>query len=118
MLLAHSREASLLRDLEELTSLDVGSAARKGDRVALGALRYSAQALGLAIGNALNLLNLEKVILDGGVTRSGPVYLEWVRQTARARTIDGIDVEIGLSELDGEAPLWGASALAEVKYAP
>ena len=112
-LLAASDDPSALRDRADLTALDVGLAARTGDRLAIDVLRASARAVGLAIGNALNLLHLERVILGGGVTASGSDYLAWAIAAARERAIEGIEVDIQLAGLGGEAPLWGASALAE-----
>lgn len=105
--------SSSLRDRDKLTSRDVGIAANAGDELAGHAMRRAARALGSAIGNTLNLLNLERVILDGGVTRAGATYLAWVREAARETALDGVAVEIVLADLGGDAPLWGACVLAK-----
>jgi len=62
---------------------------------------------------SLNLLDLQRVILGGGVSRAGGDYLSWVRQAARDTALDGIVVDIVLSELGDDAPLWRACALAK-----
>ncbi|MBN1399883.1 MAG: ROK family protein [Anaerolineae bacterium] len=103
---------SALRGRSQFDAADVSLAAQGGDHLALAALRGSAQALGLAIGNALNLLHLERVVLGGGVVESGADYLAWVSQSARERALQGIAVDLQRSSLGADAPLWGASELA------
>jgi len=98
---------------QRITAEDVSLAAQEGNTQAQEALAISARAVGLAIGNLLNLLNLDRVIIGGGVTRAGIRYLSTVRQSARARAIAGVLVDILSAELGEEAPLWGVSALAE-----
>jgi glucokinase len=109
---------SILRNQAVWSAREVAEAARAGDTLANEALRRAAQALGLGIGNALNLLNLERVILGGGVTGAGEEYLAWVREAAQARTVAGVGVDIRLAGLGADAPLWGASALAEACLNP
>lgn len=104
---------STLRGQEHITGKDVGTAANQGDVLACRALQGAARPLGVAIGNVLNLLNLERVILGGGVTSAGPAYLSWVRRAAHETAIDGVAVDIVLAELGDDAPLWGACVLAE-----
>jgi glucokinase len=115
--LAASAASSALRGQGDLTARDVAQAAAAGDALAGEALRRAAQALGLGIGNALNLLNLERVILGGGVTSAGDFYLAWVRAAARARAVEGVAVDVRLAGLGDEAPLWGAAALAQTLLA-
>jgi len=104
---------SALRGRDHLTAQEIARAAQEGDSLASRALQGAAHSLGIAIGNALNLLNLERVVIGGGVTRSGEDYLAWVRQAANETALAGIEVNIALAELGGDAPLWGACALAE-----
>ncbi len=117
--LAAAPEApSALRGRAHFTAEEVARAAQMGDALAARALQGAARSLGVAIGNALNLLNLERVVIGGGVTRSGEEYLAWVRQSAQETALAGIEVNIALAELGGEAPLWGACALAETLLEP
>jgi len=62
---------------------------------------------------SLNLLDVQRVVLGGGVSRAGDDYLSLVRQAARETALDGIAVDIVLSELGDDAPLWGVCALAK-----
>ncbi len=102
----------LLRGKADYTSRDVAEAAAQGDVLAQAALQDSAQALGRAIGGLLNVLNLERVIVGGGVMGAGEFYLGWVRETAERTALAGVHVDIRPAALGAEAPLWGAAALA------
>ncbi len=104
---------SALRGQERITAEDVSRVASRGDQLAKQVLRDAARALGIAIGNALNLIDLQRVVLGGGVSKAGDDYLSWVRQAARETVLDGIVVDIVLSALGDDAPLWGACSLAK-----
>lgn len=56
--------------LDEITGQVVSDAARKGDPVAIEARRIAADYLGIALANAINLLNPERIILGGGVMKA------------------------------------------------
>ena len=51
-------------------------AAARGDRIALAAFRRSGEALGLAIAGAVTLLDLDLVVIGGGVAAAGPLLFE------------------------------------------
>lgn len=69
---------------EKLTGKMIGKAATRHDPLAMESYRRSAYYLGVGIGNLLNVLNPEKVILGGGVLRSAPkVFLESIRKNCR-----------------------------------
>jgi glucokinase len=54
----------------------VADAAARGDRVALAAFRRSGEALGMAIASAVTLLDLDLVVIGGGVAAAGPLLFE------------------------------------------
>lgn len=99
--------------LETITGQMVSAAAAQGDELAWEALRVSAWALGVGIGNAINLVNPERVVLGGGVTKSGERYWRVLREYARATALPQMQVEIVPAALGDDAPLWGAVALAQ-----
>ena len=88
-------------------------AAAQGDDVAGEVLDAGARALGVGIGNAANLVNPQRFILGGGVTKAGERWWATVRQAARATALPEVNFEIVPAELGDDAPLWGAVALAE-----
>jgi glucokinase len=109
--------SSLLREYSgnrpaTLTGEIVARAAADGDRIAVGILDGSAEALGQGIGIAVNLINPERVVLGGGVTKAGDRWWDGVRRAARAQALPQARVEIVSAALSDDAPLWGAAALA------
>jgi glucokinase len=100
-------------DLQNITGQMVSQAAGSGDVLAQAILTRGARALGVAIGNAANLMNHHRTILGGGVTRSGAIFWDTLRQSARETALPQIQVEILPAALGDDAPLWGAVALAD-----
>jgi glucokinase len=99
-------------DVGAVTAEQVAAAANAGDELAQQVLAGAAHALGLGLGTAITLMNPERVILGGGVTKAGERYWQQVRETARTQALPEMRVEIVAAALGDEAPLWGALALA------
>lgn len=59
----------------------IWAAARGQDKLALNMMRAAAANLGLAIGNAINLLNPEIIILNGEIREAGDDFLPLLQQT-------------------------------------
>ena len=106
-------ESSALWGLPELTAREVAQAAAAGDLVAEKALRGAAQALGLALAQAITLMNPERIAIGGGVAKSGERFFTWTREAARNHVPPQARVDIVPAQLLDDAPLWGAVALAE-----
>ncbi len=100
-------------DVEGVTAEHISRAANTGDALACQVLDEAAQALGLGIGTAIALINPQRVVLGGGVAKSGPRYFKTVRAAARASVLPGMRVDIVPAAQGDDAPLWGAIALAE-----
>lgn len=98
---------------ERITAELVARAAAQGDALALEAMRDAAAALGEGIATAINLLNPERVVLGGGVTKAGETWWATVRESARAAVLPQARVDISPAGLSDDAPLWGAAALAD-----
>ena len=96
-----------------VTGESVAAAAAAGDEVARQILRRGAAALGVGIGNAVNLINPELVVLGGGVTKAGDGWWEEVRRTARATVLPEVELRIVPATHQDDTPLWGAVALVE-----
>jgi glucokinase len=99
---------------EALDARAVAEAAEAGDTVAWEALAPSAEALGAGIANAANLVNPERFVLGGGVTKAGPRWWAHLLATARARAMPQVHFDIVQAALGDDAPLWGAVALTEL----
>jgi glucokinase len=100
-------------NVEAVTAQMVAQAAAQGDALAQELLCGAAEALGAGLGTALNLMNPQRVILGGGITKSGKRWWQIVREAARCHALPQICAEIVPAALGDDAPLWGAAALAE-----
>jgi glucokinase len=94
-------------------------AARAGDEVALGVVDGAARALGTGIGAALNLMNLDRVVIAGGVAAAGPFLLERIVEHTRQRVFPHVfaDCSFRAAELGGDAGVVGAARAAMVALA-
>lgn len=117
-LMAESQAGEILRQLVgghvgAVTAQHVSQAAEAGDELAQEVLEEAARALGFGIGCAIALMNPERVLVGGGLAKSGERYFEAVRAAAWANVLPGMKVEIVPAALGDDAPLWGAIDLAE-----
>ncbi|MDQ2765924.1 MAG: ROK family glucokinase [Gemmatimonadota bacterium] len=83
-------EVSMLRrmvdgHLDELTAATIYAAANAGDALALEVVRDTARFLGTGIGNLLNILNPDVVVITGGVTQAGEPLFEPLRAEVKRR---------------------------------
>ncbi len=89
----------------------VAHAAAEGNQAALEILDEAARMLGIGLGIATSLMNPQRIVLGGGVTKAGDRWWRVVRQTARAMAPSLMRVDITPALLGDDAPLWGAAAL-------
>jgi glucokinase len=113
------RDGEILRglvggDLTLLTGQLVSEAAAAGDDLAKEVLHKAAWALGVGIGNVANLMNPQRFVLGGGVTKAGEDFWRVVRQVARETALPEVDFEIVPAVLGDDAPLWGGVAIASM----
>jgi glucokinase len=105
---------STLAGLPSVTAADVSAAAADGDAYAQRIWDETTDALGSAITDLVNLLEPEVVVLGGGVTRSGAMLLDPVREMVRTEAMGPASraARIELSELGDAVCAIGAGALA------
>ncbi|MDZ8080500.1 MAG: ROK family protein [Nostoc sp. DcaGUA01] len=99
-------------DLTLLTGQLVSEAAAAGDDVAKEVLHKAAWALGVGIGNVANLMNPQRFVLGGGVTKAGEDFWRVVQRVAQETALPEVDFEVVPAALGDDAPLWGAVAIA------
>jgi glucokinase len=85
-----SEDHSMLPDLvngnlELITAETVYDASERGDEIARHVVRETAQYLGAAVANLLNIFNPDVVVIAGGVTRAGEALFEPLRAEVRRR---------------------------------
>jgi glucokinase len=110
------REApdSLLHDIAPLTSEKIYDAAVHGDKTACNVFTYTGRYLGVACANLINLLNLERIVLGGGVMAAGDLLLKSTQHAAKFHALapSAADCQIVQSKLWPDAGVIGAAMLA------
>ena len=98
---------------------EVERLANAGDAVARRVYREAAVALGEAIAAVVTVLDPERVIVSGGLARSGEVWWGPLRETVRAEVLDLVaaDLEIVPAALGTTAPIVGAAHQARLRLA-
>jgi glucokinase len=100
---------------ENLSAAIIAQAAQEGDRLATRLFTDAGQALGRAIAGSAALLDLDRVVLGGGIVQSGDLLLKPFRAElqSRAQLSFTRDLDVRIAELGIEnAGLIGAAALA------
>jgi glucokinase len=99
-----SREISL----EQLSEL-----AKKQDKRALDIWTQVGERLGIALAGIINILNLDAIIIGGGVSGAGKILFAKVRETLRRRamSVQSKHVKVLKARLGSDAGLIGAAML-------
>ncbi|WP_134704677.1 ROK family glucokinase [Ammoniphilus sp. YIM 78166] len=75
-----TRLTQTLKQQGVITAKDVIDAARSGDVVSVKILHHVGYYLGLALAQMSNVLNPEKIVIGGGVSKAGDFFLEPIRE--------------------------------------
>jgi glucokinase len=115
-MLQQSNQESLLRqyDASEIDSRLVYECAIKGDCIAKEVYRFTGQILGEALANFVMVTSPEAIVLFGGVTKAGDLFLQPAREHMERNVLPLYKnkVKIILSELnEADAAILGASTL-------
>lgn len=111
---------SILRPTTALSSREIADAARAGDELALSAFAYAGEYLGQALADYLHIFNPSMVIFGGGVSQSGALILDPVRESMERHVMDPSyleGLELALAKLGDDAGLLGALTYARLKLA-
>ena len=107
------KEATILRDLDEVTAKDIFDAAKEGDEFAIDIVKHLVKYLAIGVGNLMNIINPEVIVIGGGVALAGDILFdalkEEVKKTALGVAIDG--VKFLPAALGNDAGVVGAAAL-------
>lgn len=98
---------------EKLTGKDVFQHALTGDEAYIKILQETGEMLGVGLTNLIHLINPEKIVLGGGVTKSEKFILPTVKQTIDQRVLTPVakQTEVAVTTLGGDATLLGAVSL-------
>jgi len=94
----------------------VVEAARGEDAVALEVVDGAARAIGVGVAAVLDLLNVDRVVVGGGVASAGFFLLERIAEESRRRTFPHVfaDVTFRLAELGADAGVVGAARVGMI----
>lgn len=100
-------------DLIDVSPLMLFTAADAGDEAARDVLAWAGHKLGCMLGSAVNLLDIRKIIVGGGVSGAGDYILEPARKALRQFVMPGLQdgLEIVLEHKGNDAALTGAAQL-------
>ncbi|MEM9998700.1 MAG: ROK family protein, partial [Bacteroidota bacterium] len=101
-------------DLCDITPVKLHSAAVAGDPAAIEVLAWAGHKLGVALGSAINLLDIRKVVVGGGVSAAGEYILGPAEAAMRRFVMPGLidDLELVRETLGNEVAILGAARLA------
>ncbi len=114
-----SRMAAVVHGaLDQITAETVAEAARHGDALALELIDAAAGYLGSAIAGLVMVLDLDRVVVGGGLAQIGPLLLDRVDAAARANLSNEFlaDLVILPSALGADACVLGALAAFNQNY--
>lgn len=99
--------------LDVLEAKDIFDAAKEGDKFSLDLVEYEAEYLAMGIGNILNIINPEKIVLGGGVAMAGEILMNPVKEKLKkyALPVTLKNMEIVQGVLGNEAGIKGAVGL-------
>jgi glucokinase len=107
--------SQLARDMEgKLTAERVVRAAMEDDELARTVLAETGRIIGTAVASIINLLNIEVVVIGGGVMAAGELILGPIREEARRATVGPSyeSCQIVPAQLGQDAGIIGAALLA------
>jgi glucokinase len=110
---------SVLSSAPNPSTREIAEAAKEGDALSIQAIRRGATFLGVAIADYLHLFNPSIVILGGGVTKSGPLFWDTLKENLAKHLcsqeyLAGFDIKP--AALGDEVGLLGALGLARMQY--
>ena len=100
-------------DLDLITPKMLYEAAQQGDEAAIEVLSWAGHKLGCVLGSAVNLLDIRKIIIGGGVSAAGSYILKPAYDTMVRFVMPGLrdGLEILRETLGNEAGILGAAHL-------
>ena len=103
----------MLQANKKLSLRDVVKAVEESDPVAVGLIRESGSAIGNVIAGLTNFFNPSRIIVGGGVSKVGDVFLAAIRQAIYQHSLplSNRRVVIDHSILGADAGLIGAAVL-------
>ncbi len=100
----------------KLTTQRLAKAAHEGNRTAQGIFREAGQRIGKALGNVVQLLDPEVIVINGGISKAGEILIEPIKDSLKRYIMPLPErrLRVVQSSLGEKAGILGASALLEI----
>lgn len=111
------RKTILTRQVEpkyfDITPAMIAEAAAQGDELSIEVLEETGYFVGIGVANAINFLNVEMVVIGGGISQAGPVLWDAIMRTVRANALkEALDVcQVVPAALGDDAGIMGGVVL-------
>lgn len=101
----------------QLNAKVIDDEAQKGDEMAQDIVRQVGKYVGIGIANLINIFNPEAVIIGGGMSRSGDIFMNSITHSAmvHSRSQAWESVQIIMAKLGNQAGILGSAALGFMK---
>lgn len=102
------------QNFDKLEPVDLSTAAKEGNELAIEILMKSGQKLGYAIINYIHVLDIRKIVVSGGVSKAGDFILEPAKEIVHKYIMEPFkeDFELVHENLGNDCALLGAASLA------
>lgn len=111
-LLARSKKASILRELEEVSAKDVMDAAKKEDELALQVVEQLGYYLGLASSHIAAVIDPEAFVIGGGVSKAGDILTKTIKNYYEDNVMFALkNKEFCLATLGNDAGIYGCAKM-------
>ena len=100
-------------DISKITPEIISEAAEAGDKFAQNVWEGVGEKIGIGLAGVVNLLNLEKIVIGGGIAEAGRVLFDSIKKTIheRAMKLPAKTVRIVKARLGYDAGVIGAATL-------
>ena len=106
------KEATTLRDLDEVTAKDIFDVAKEGDEIALGLVDEVGEILGSTLSNIACVTNPEVIVIGGGVSKAGQILIDTIQKHFKESCFHACrDTRFELAQLGNDAGIYGAMQL-------
>ena len=101
------------KKIDKLEAKDIFDAAKQGDSFSLDIIEYKTEYLAMGIGNILNILNPEVIVIGGGVALAGDILFNPLKEKLKKYVLPVAleDLKIVPGVLGNEAGIKGAVGL-------
>lgn len=98
-----------------ITAKDIFDLAKEGDYLSIGIVEHTTDVLGLALSNVSAILNPEKILIGGGVSKAGDYLIRHIDKAFRKYALPRISeaCEITAANLGNDAGMIGAAYLVK-----